>query len=183
MHNQYCPLLKTYIFRFTRDKETAKDIASETMVVLWVNRESLIDGFAIKAFLFTVARRLCFKYLNKQERYIKTVRAYTQQDPFSYYTITEQTIISDIYCLLEDLIRELPPQQRAIIEIVYKHDLTLREIMEILNTSLANVKSQKHKALNKLKQQMAFLLESQETWDIVANIVMLGVSLICYLMR
>ena len=52
-----------FVLRFVHDQEQAEDIAQESFMALWKNRESLDPGRSIRNYILTIARNRALNWL------------------------------------------------------------------------------------------------------------------------
>jgi RNA polymerase sigma-70 factor (sigma-E family) len=60
-------------------------------------------------------------------------------------------------------VRQLPPRQRAVIALRYYEDLTEAQTADVLGCSVGTVKSQAHRALAVLREQLPSFADREET--------------------
>ncbi|MFI5263315.1 MAG: RNA polymerase sigma factor [Candidatus Kapaibacterium sp.] len=129
---------KAGLARFCRalshDSDTAKDLASETILITYERFETLQNKAAIKGYLYTVASRLA-----RTER--KLAKRNTSQDEALSveYTGASPGVLADIH-LLQEALEKLPEKIREAIIMFEISGLSLAEITEIQGGSLSGVK-------------------------------------------
>jgi len=114
------------VARMLGNKESAEDAVQEIMMKLWDKRRNLEKHPNITGFVFLTARNYCIDILKKK---------YPETEPFEIHlrlmaTETSENNIewSELTAIIQNILRELPEQQR---EIIILHDLDGLEYPEI----------------------------------------------------
>jgi RNA polymerase sigma-70 factor (ECF subfamily) len=144
------PSLSRFTHAMTRDRESARDLAAETILIALEKFHTLQNKQAFLSFLLTIASRL---YKKKQWR----LRFWSAYDE---HLIREQSdnnpgsqpdISTDVKVLYQALAR-LPANQREAVVLFEINGLSLEEIHTIQGGSLSGVKSRVARARQKLAQ-------------------------------
>lgn len=137
------------VFRFAfwlcGDADDARDITSETFVRVWTS-EQPIRELSVKAYLFTIARRLHLQHRRRSVR-----RAPLTEDAAGTSRDTERSI--EDRSELEHVLRgmhALPEQDRAILIMHAAEELKHEEIAAAMGLSIAAVKVRIFRARAKL---------------------------------
>lgn len=112
--DRYYTALVFFANRLLNDRNNARDIVSDVFLTLWERREGFASEPSIKAYLYISTRNACFNALKaaqhlpvKQAQY---VRQTDQTEGNVLDTITRAEVLRELHVL----IRQLPPQCRAI---------------------------------------------------------------------
>jgi len=139
--------LYCFLFRYTREEQLSIDIVQDTFERLQYIKEDFDQQKGtVKAFLFQIAYRLMINKLNRRKKW-RTL--------FPFLVPTESRRLSaDEKLTIQEAILQLPDKQRAVILLVYYHDLPQEEIAQILSIPLGTVKSRLHNAIKTLKEEL-----------------------------
>lgn len=138
--------LYSFIFRYTRDEQLSIDIVQDSFVKLQRYKHHYDPSKGkVKSYLFQTAYRLMITKLNRR----KKLRTYL---PFLIPIKREEFHHADRMTIRE-AVTKLPDIQRAVILLSYYHDMTQKEIADILGIPLGTVKSRLHKAIQRLKAE------------------------------
>ncbi len=85
--------------------------------------------------------------LNKRNRMKKLL-------PFLFIQNQTDNVSTAERLTIQAAIQQLPSEQRAVILLTYYHDLTQKDISEILGIPLGTVKSRLHVSLTKLREML-----------------------------
>jgi len=118
------------------DRELARDLASESILILYEHFDSLRDPTKFKSYLFTTAARLA-KRLRHRERNKAPYDAASAEQLAGSSSPDEMADIELLYTMLE----RLPKEQREAVVMFEIAGLSLEEIRQIQGGSLSGVKS------------------------------------------
>jgi RNA polymerase sigma-70 factor (ECF subfamily) len=151
--------LVVYAARLTRDVHAARDVVQEAFLRLCAEDRSEVEPH-VKAWLYTVCRRLAIDALRK-ERHVNShvggtvgettidARAGREADPAGAAETRDEA--SRALRLLADL----PDNQREVIDLKFRHGLMYREIADVTGLSAGNVGFLIHTGLKTLRARMA----------------------------
>jgi RNA polymerase sigma-70 factor (ECF subfamily) len=146
----YCPRVRAMLMRQGADRETAEDIAQETMFTAWRKfHQFSSDKGSVAAWIYTIARRLRIDLVRKQTVWqrgheefetLERLRA-PAKEPRSWEQEENE---------IEAALGSLPPEQRQVIQLCLVDGLSQREIAAKLDLPLGTVKSRMRLAFAKL---------------------------------
>ena len=146
----YCPKVRAMLMRQGADRETAEDIAQETMFTAWRKfHQFSSDRGSIAAWIYTIARHLRIDLVRKQTVWqrsheefetLERLRA-SANEPRSWEQEENE---------IETALRRLPPEQLQVIQLCLMDGLSQREIAARLDLPLGTVKSRMRLAFAKL---------------------------------
>ncbi len=151
-----------YIVRLSasilHDLAEAEDVAQETFVVALTRIETIDPQINIKAWLSTIAVNKCRDILRKRKVRLKFqnvleavwIRSQPENLPESH--AVRQETASHLWTAVD----QLKEKHRLPILLRYMHNLSIREIAEILETKEGTIHSRLHYACQKLQIQLDF---------------------------
>lgn len=153
LYDQYSPALYGVVLRIVRDDEQAADLLQDIFIKIWKN----LDAYdATKGRLFTwmlnVARNTAIDSLRSRKTH---PFAEIRTDEENVHIVdrehnTEQPKIEHIG--LKEVVDQLRPERKELIDLVYFGGYTHEEAAEKLNLPLGTVKTRVRAALQELKQ-------------------------------
>ena len=144
-----------FIFRFTGNREDARDLTQDTFTKAYQNLNRLTDPASFPAWVYKIALNECRMRFRRSKRSQlveldedKVTAAGTAIDERTPEKAFRQT---ELRRVLQAVFEELPAEQRAVIVMKEYQGLKFREISEILNVPLSTVKSRLYLGLKTLK--------------------------------
>lgn len=143
--NNYGEELYFFILKKVKDKNFANDIFQNTFLKIHKNLAKLKKEEKIKAWTFQIARNEIVNHFNKESVYVEQLNM-NKEIPLPKY----QHI-----CCFDKFINDLPKIYREVIELVYIKGHKQKDVAEILDISLENVKVRIRRAKDILKKNFS----------------------------
>lgn len=149
------------LLRFCRavssDKETARDLASEAILITWNNFDTLREPEKLRSYLFSVASRLSRRIRDRQRRYISIEESNVESlsGGISPETTTEIS-------LLEEALRKLPEKIREAIILFEVAGFSIEEVAKIQQSGVSAVKMRLARGRKQLKQLLGIREEVRQ---------------------
>jgi RNA polymerase sigma-70 factor (sigma-E family) len=153
LFNKHYRSLVGLAFLVTTDEAVAEDLAQEAFLRLWRMWDRLDDSEAAIGYLRSTVTNLGRSWLRRRlvsRRKLRLIGSHVQVEP----DVSQRTEVIDA-------LRRLPSRQRACIALRYFEGLTEKDTADVLDISVGTVKSQTHKALQRLK---GFLKEDSDDY-------------------
>lgn len=146
---------KSYVHR----NEVADDIASESMVKLWEQFDTIDNIQNIQAFLLTIVKNLCLNYLHREQLKIQThdkifnsaLREIELRITSLESCNPEVLFSKEVSLIFEKTLAEFPEQTRKVFEMSRIEYMSNKEIAEALGITVKGVDYHISKAIKKLK--------------------------------
>ena len=157
--DRYLSLAYNFAFQLTRDREASEDVVQESFIKAWKNIRGWKRESSFKTWLFAITRNTAIDWLRKR----KDLTLSTYENEAGKNLLTE-TLVDENPSPLElleraedatfvaNLLEELDPLYRDVINLRYGDNLTFKEIGEILRRPLHTVKSQHRRAIIALRR-------------------------------
>lgn len=139
--------------RFLKSRERAEEVVQAVFLRVWMNRQEMVNVLNFEGYLFTMTRNKVFDCIKDiaRETAAKREFAYTVQ----YVNGTDYLLIEKQYQeLLQEVVSQLPPQQKQIFRLARIEGLTHQAIAEQMNISRLTVKTHMAKALQTIRQNL-----------------------------
>ncbi|MFK7927555.1 MAG: RNA polymerase sigma factor [Myxococcota bacterium] len=154
LFDRYRDRVTSYCWRMLRNREEAEEVALETFCRVvegaWAPKGSF------RAFLFTVAHRLCLDRLRKRHRTLRFARLWRAAG--TERLTPEQSVASDERrAALESALAQLPDAHRATVLLYYGQELRSQDVANIMRCSDQQVRSRLSYARRKLRSELAHL--------------------------
>ncbi len=135
-----------FVMRLAGDRTLATDILTDVFLSAWRHAESLERHMAVSTWLIAIARRKAHAALRRRVHVARAGESGAAADPG--FACHDEDRVSPIRSGLMRLSRE----HREIIDLVYYHRKSAREIADIVGISEAAVESRMHDARRRLSQ-------------------------------
>ena len=131
-------------FSYVHNEADAMDIVQEGAYKAMLKWESLEREDFAETWLYRIMLNEIFSMLRKRTRNEESVA-----DPDCLEEIPAETPVDSLS--LREALDQLPPKEKALVELRYFEDLKLEEIAEVLDENLSTVKSRLYRTLQKLR--------------------------------
>jgi RNA polymerase sigma-70 factor (ECF subfamily) len=153
-HKELC----NYLSAITGNPKVAEDIAQQTFIKIWDNREKLqVEDNKLKRYLFKVAYNLFIDVQRKRKKEFKLLEK-LKQEAYLDLTDVDTSLFEERLRKVEKEIDNLPEQCKKVFILSKREGLKYREISEQLQISIKTVEVHMAKAMKRLRAQLTSLL-------------------------
>ena len=164
-----------FFLRNTRDAQQAEDLIQDTLLKLYRNAWDYLPTGRFRGWLFRIARNLLVDSVRRAKRdaLIHRVQVSSQsgEDPADLLNLLPADVVSPVHraaqeeiaAVVNQLLNELPDEQRQAFLLHHFHSLSLSEVADAMETSLPTAKSRLRLAKEKLRYQLACRGFAEET--------------------
>jgi len=147
---RYSGILMTVCRRYSKDRETAKDILQESLIKIIKSIPNYEERGTFEAWMKRITINTALKYFDKNS---------FRNEVFILEDLDEQNVIPDIYAQLGaeelmELIDKLPNGFREVFNLFAIEGFSHKEIGELLNITESTSRSQLTRARSLLKKQL-----------------------------
>ena len=147
----YQPVLR-FIQRITRQFDLAQEGVNDVMLVIWRNSDSFRHRSKVSTWIMGIAYRKALKLLAGSQRWSSRFMA----GDFDIWSERSAAAVevsddADLRDLLDEALRQLSPEHRAVIELTYFHGCSYQEIALIADCPVNTVKTRMFHARAKLR--------------------------------
>lgn len=153
----YYKPLTHFAFVFLKETQASEDVVQESFIKLWEKRETIGSLSAIKPYLYTSVRNRCIDLLRRQvhqEAYVIHINKLPRENAPD---VTEKIITSEAMHQIYIALQKLPSKYKQVLNMLYVEGKEVKEIATEHDLPLSTVKSQKQRALELLRKQLACL--------------------------
>jgi RNA polymerase sigma-70 factor (ECF subfamily) len=158
LYTAYHHRLLRFIYRITRRLDLAEEGVNDVMLVVWRNSQSFGHRSTVSTWLMGIAYRKALKSLEASRRWSDRFAAVDfeawieRSEPAG-----EHSDDGDLRDLLEEAMRHLSPEQRAVVELTYFYGCSYEEIAVIAGCPVNTVKTRMFHARAKLRNLLPAL--------------------------
>lgn len=153
----YQPVLR-FIHRVTRQFELAQEGVNDVMLVVWRSGNSFGHRSSVSTWIMGIAYRKALKLLEGSRRWSSRIMA-VDLDACSerFEDAAELSDNADLRDLLDEALRQLSPEHRAVVELTYLHGCSYQDIAVIAGCPVNTVKTRMFHARAKLRMLLPAL--------------------------
>jgi len=137
-------------YRMLQDQNNAQDILQEAYIKLWEKRGELREINNTESFAVVVLKNMCLDFLRKPKH---ETREQYNMEPASYSSLSEQMDMKEKLNKVEQIINNLPEQQRLVMMLKHWDDYSDKEIEEITGLNAVNIRVILSRARKVVKEQ------------------------------
>lgn len=150
LYNQYYPMGFSLSLQFVKNESDALDIMQDAFITVYSKLDSLEDTSKFKSWYMQIVANKCRDFLKKQNPLSFTdANAYDDEGALKFdIEETDRDFIpesavdySETVRIVDEMIAELPEEQRLCILLYFANDMKIPEIAKALQVSEATVKS------------------------------------------
>jgi RNA polymerase sigma-70 factor (ECF subfamily) len=171
LYNRHHIRVFRFAARLVGDLSVAEDVVSEAFIEAWRQAGRFEGRSSVSTWIMSIAR---FKALSARRRRpdaeLDLQAAETVADPS--LTPEQAVLETDRRAQLRACMRQLSPDHRAIIDLVYYHDKTIDEVAEIVGAPKNTVKTRMFYA----RRRLASLLARHDDFDHLAAAALKGAA-------
>jgi len=136
-------------YRFSTNPDDARDLAQDVFVKAFEHLGSFRKESSLKTWLYRIATNHCINHVKANTRQFVEV---TEGMSHSHSTVQSSLENSEQRDHFRQMVKQLPPKQRAILELRIHEQLSYEEIANMSNRSVSTIKASVFFALEKLRK-------------------------------
>jgi RNA polymerase sigma-70 factor (ECF subfamily) len=149
-YKEFYPALSFFANKWLEDRQVSEEIASEAFVKTWRKRDKLDSYGAIRAYLYKIVRRDCWKVQQRKKPIpIELTENIISTDN---ETAFDRIVEAEVARLISSALDELPPGSRKILSMYYLDGKSTGKIAHELNLHPSTVKTQKKNGLEAMRK-------------------------------
>lgn len=163
IYREFYELVYGIIYYKILDHASTEDIIQESFLKVILHPPFIEDDAKLKNWIRAVVKNTVYSFLRKNKKRlsetdVETVVIPSDRDPVRHSASVEQEIEFKLMSETVELaLSELKPEYQALIELRWKHELSYREMADILDTNEAAIKHKLHRAREAMKKRFARL--------------------------
>jgi len=148
-----------FALQYTKDLDTARELAQEAFISLWEKRETIDLSKPIKTYLTTTVRNKCLNWLRDNKKFNRDILDIEGLLADRIYIPPDRLVESEIRVKIISAIEELPEKCREIFILNRNENLKYQEIANRLQISVKTVETQMSKALQHMRNRLGEFLK------------------------
>ena len=178
---KYEKQIHAFVWKRVRDYHIAEEITQDTFLKAYEKLDTLRDPDRFSGWLYMIATRCSLTWLGERRIPMQSLEAISKAEIealfYAQYMAeqTEKLGTEKQREVVEYLLQKLPAQERTAVALHYLSEMTCEEIGDFLEISPNTVKSQLHRARERLKQEESVVHETlggfQRSDDLMEDIM------------
>ena len=148
-----------YALSLVGDRDAAKDVLQDTIIIVWRKFDDLKDPAAFKSYLFTILTNLVRRQYRKTKHFV----ALSDEHAQVLEDTTPSPDTSAESALVREAINKLPEKSREAVILYEIEDMSVKDIAKIQRSSVSAVKVRLFRARKQLMKMLNIGDESDET--------------------
>jgi len=153
LYERHARAMFAFCHRFVRDTARAEELAQDVFVSLHRSRDRYRPRARFKTFLYRVATNHCLNELRRREHALRQEGGGREEEPVDLDAFPSEAASPEehyralaLEAAVRELLARLPEKQRAALVLCRFEGLSYEEIAQVLDTTVAAVKSLVHRA-------------------------------------
>ncbi len=161
--DRYQQSLINFFFTNTRDRQFSEDLTQETLLRVYDQAWDYLPSGRFRGWMFRIARNLLIDNIRRRshDALVRSVRG-TGDESCVLASLAEKIASpqemadqNELAALVDELLQELPEDQRLTFTLHHFAELTLPEVAEIMHANAATTKSRLRLAREKLREKLS----------------------------
>ncbi|MDE0089570.1 MAG: sigma-70 family RNA polymerase sigma factor, partial [Candidatus Poribacteria bacterium] len=163
---KYEKRIHAFVWQRVRDYHIAEEITQDTFLMAYEKLGTLRDPNRFSGWLYMIATRRFLTWITEKKIPMQSLEAMSEAEVealfYAQYLAeqTEKLATEKQREVVEYLLQKLPSRERTAVALHYLSEMTCEEIGEFLEVSPNTVKSQLHRARERLKKEEAMVRET-----------------------
>ncbi len=162
--DRYQAALIGFFYRTTHDRQASEDLTQETLLRVFNQSWDYIPLGRFRAWMYCIGRNLMIDSIRRQshDALVKAVLGKKEDEDDALARLAGEVLPPDqkahqreLFQLVDQLLDEVPEEQRLTFTLHHYSGLTLSEVAEVMETSLPTTKSRLRLTREKLQKKLA----------------------------
>lgn len=149
LYAHYNAKVYNYILRLVHEQSAAEELHQESFVAVWRGAARFRSRASVKTWIFRIAHNLAVSWLRKHAGHELLDES---RIPAAEWRVDENLMAEWQAEQIAIVLDRLSPNHRAVVELVFEHGLSYREIAQVMDCPVGTVKSRMSYALKNLTQ-------------------------------
>jgi RNA polymerase sigma-70 factor (ECF subfamily) len=157
LYHLYYRRVFAYLFKVTRRGELVEEVLNDVMFAVWTSAARFDGRSRLSTWIFGIAYHKALKALARQGRTAGEEGGREEEEPAPGDGPESLLTRREVASTLGKALGALSPEQRAVVELTYYHELSYGEIAEIVGCPVNTVKTRMFHARRRLKEMLPSL--------------------------
>lgn len=154
LFNYYYPLLRPFIWKFTKSESDTEEVVQEIFMKIWLTRDKLTGIDNLNGWIYTLTSHQCFYLMRGNLNHRKKLNALQEWEEGAVIPPDDLLHVAEISRLVNKAIDLLPPQRQQIYRLSRESGLKPAEIAIQLSLSVNTVRNSLVSALKQIREYL-----------------------------
>jgi len=151
IYKKYRPALMQFAYSITRNVDDAEEVVNDVFIAIWERHQDLLGIETLKSYLFRAVKNRCLNQLKRNRLPFDDMRE-EMPVPSKDHNALDHMLAKESGARINDLIDKLPTKCKQVFLFSRVHELSYKEIAELMDISPKTVENQIGLALKFLKE-------------------------------
>lgn len=152
LYDRYARFVYSKCYTFVNSEEEAQDLTHDIFIKIFINLKSFKGDSKFTTWIYSITYHFCIHYINKKKTekvvfFNEIVESVYDEEIDKQ---SEKELFEIQYTQLQEILLQLPVEDRMILLMKYQDDLPVKEIMKILKLNDSAVKMRLQRARQKV---------------------------------
>lgn len=149
LYDRYADKVYRKCLSFEKDRDAAQDLAHDILIKVFVQLAKFESRSRFSTWLYSITYNYCVEYIRKKSK-LQTSQLDEERDDF---TDTDDPAFLEMQSeALAQALQKVSPEDKMILLMKYQDDISIKELMTILNISESAVKMRLARARGRVKE-------------------------------
>lgn len=152
LYRSFYARLARFVLNLTRRPQLVEEVLNDTMIVVWEKPASFRGASKLSTWIFGIAYRKAMKALRRCDEAVE----YRPVDDPDEEAVSPHDLIwqKQRQRIVLEVMQQLSTDHRAVVDLTYFHEMSYREIAEVMGCPVDTVKTRMFHARRRLKRLM-----------------------------
>ncbi len=151
IYKKYRPALMQFAYSITRSVSDAEEVVNDVFIAIWERHQDLLGMESLKSYLFRSVKNRCLNQISRNRLPFDEMKE-EMPVPSKDHNALEHMVAKESGARITELIDKLPTKCKQVFLFSRVHELSYKEIAELMDISPKTVENQIGLALKFLKE-------------------------------
>lgn len=154
LYDRYADKVYNKCFGFVLNEAEAKDLTQDIFLHLFINLKKFNFKSKFSTWLYSLTYNFCVNYLNRdKEKKISNQSKDIDEEYKLSVEINDHSLLQMKVDRLEKALLKIPPEDKMILQLKYQDDVSIKELVELLQVSESAIKMRLSRAKTKVVEE------------------------------
>lgn len=148
LYDQYVDKIYYKCLSLTKDKQLAQDLTHDIFVKIFITIKKFNFQSSFATWVYRITYNFCIDFLRKQQK--QQILRLDEEEDYVDDDIGDEELFAIAVDKLEIVLANIPPEDKAILLMKYQDELSLKDIMQMLDISESATKMRIKRAKEKV---------------------------------